>query len=179
MVKKSLTGRNVHHFATDQSGFTLIELVFVAGLVALLSGIATFAFHEWSIKSNVEAQVNQMATDFNELRVKAITSKQRHSITLNASDYVFKSYTSDDESKFAGTIISGGTHSVAFGLKKVSGASYGGEVYEIDQRGMVVGSTATIFLDVSRSANFDCLTLHLIRTNIGKKNLSGDKCDDK
>lgn len=181
----------------NESGFSLIELVIVITIVVISSGLATIQFSSWSKKNAVEAQVKQMATDINELRVRALTTKLRHSITFNTYSYVFKSYstetwTSNDDLLTHGTVIPGGTHTVKYGLKKSVTASssvdYAGtneDILEIDQRGMMTGTKASVFLGgaaKTSAAAVNCLTIHTTRVNIGKENdpTSGaGVCDDK
>jgi prepilin-type N-terminal cleavage/methylation domain-containing protein len=163
----------------NKAGFSLVELVVVLAIIGTLLGLSTIAFHDWQVKNNVEAQVRQMATDISELRVRAMTTKQRLSITLNPASYVFRTYSSDEESKFAGKIVPDGTRNVAYRLKKNKTTLFDGEVYEIDQRGMLVGSTASIYVENGEPAALDCLKLHIVRVNVGKTNAAGDKCEDR
>ena len=158
-------------------GFSLTELIVVMAIVSTLLGAATIGYHEWQVKYNVEAQVKSMVTDISELRVRAMTTKQRHSITINKQNYVFKSYSSDDELLTAGTVMPSGTRTVTYALKKDSTTFYSGQVFEIDHRGMLVGITGTVFIDSNSSASVDCLILHTVRVNPGKKSASWS-CDD-
>jgi hypothetical protein len=106
-----------------------------------------------------------------------MTRKQRHSITVNKNNYVFKSYSTDDEPLAAGTVMPSGTRAVNYALKKDSTTFYSGQVFEIDHRGMLVGITGTVFIDSNSSASVDCLILHTVRVNPGKKSASWS-CDD-
>jgi prepilin-type N-terminal cleavage/methylation domain-containing protein len=178
------------------AGFTLIEVLVVIAIIAIFSSIATLQFNKWNIKTRIEAQIKQMATDISEVRVRAFTTKQRHSITLSTYSYVFKSYstdtwTSDDELLAHGTVIPGGTHSVTYSLKKSASTSgsvdYEGtaaDILEFNERGMLSSTTATVFLGgaaKTSSAAVNCLTIHISRVNVGKENdTSGvGACDDK
>lgn len=163
----------------QSNGFTITELIIVIAIISILLSMATFGFHEWMVKSRVESQVRQMVSDFSELRVRAMTMKQRLSITVNQNSYVFRSYSSDDESVFSGTVIPNGTYPVNFALKTNSSTFYNGQVFEINQRGLLVGSPGTIYLDSDSSATIDCLTLHIVRINVGKKNADWSNCDDR
>lgn len=163
----------------NELGFSLMELIIVIAVIGIISSIAAINYNQWMVKSAVEAQVKQMVSDIGELRIRALTTKQRHNITINADSYVFKSYTTENQPKFSGNLIPGGTHNVTYGLKKASGSAYGGEVYVINERGMLEDVGNTIFLDYNGSAATDCLTIHTVRVNPGKKNATGDVCNDK
>lgn len=171
---------NMLHHKKYQGGFSLIELIITMAVIGALSSIALFAFNDWQVKSRVGAQVKQMVSDIGELRIRALTTKQRHSITFNPASYVFKSYTSEAESLASGKVIPGGTHTVTYRLQDKNKADFTGLVqYEIDVRGMLASSTASVFLDYKGAATIDCFTLHTTRVNPGKKNATGDTCDDK
>jgi prepilin-type N-terminal cleavage/methylation domain-containing protein len=182
----------------ENSGFSLLELVIVIAIIAIFSSIATFQFNQWNKKGSIEAQVKKMATDINEVRVRAITTKQRHSITLSNYGYIFKSYSTETWSSSAellahGTVIPGGTHTVKYGLKKSASATtsvdYAGnssDILEIDERGMITSATnATVFLGgaaKTSTAAVNCLTIHTTRVNVGKENdpsSGAGVCDDK
>ena len=171
---------------TCSSGFALTELIVVISIIAILLGIAIPNFSQWQRKVRTESQVKEMVTDFSELRVRAMTRKQRHSITVNANNYVFKSYSSDEEPVTAGTPVPPATaatptRTVKTSLKSNSSTFYNGTVFEIDHRGMLVSPIGgTIYLDDNNSgATLDCLTVHIVRINPGKKKSDWSDCDDK
>lgn len=178
----------------NSSGFTLIEVLIVIAIIAISATIATMEFSGMKKKSDVEAQIRQMATDINEVRIRAITTKQRHSITLNKYSYVFKAYSTDTWTSTAelaahGTVIPGGTHNVTkYGLKSSvttsSSVDYAGTIIEINERGMISNVTnSTVFLGgaAKTSGGINCLTIHTLRVNVGKENdTSGTGvCDDE
>lgn len=161
-------------------GFSLVELVIVIAIAGVLATVSTLGFNSWMVKNRVEAQVRQMVSDISQLRIRAMTTKQRHSVAFNASSYVFRSYTSEAEPLADGTVIADGTKNVTYRLKNPSNAFYDGSVrYEIDTRGILTGATTSVFVDYDGSAGIDCFSLHTIRVNAGKKNTSGDTCNDR
>lgn len=168
-------------YADNIRGFTLVELIVVIAIISTLLTIATLSFNSWIQKNRIESQVNSMVADFNALRVRAMTRKQRHSITLNATSYVFRSYSSNDEDLFSGgTTLSDGAKHVGFQLKSNSTTLYNGTVLEINDRGLLVSTTTSIYLDSpNNSATIDCLAVHTARTNPGKKNSTWSSCDDR
>ncbi len=169
---------NRNHTTGGSGGFSLTELITVIAITSTLMGAATMGYHEMQVKYDVEAQVRAMSTDFSELRVRALTTKQRQSITVNKQNYLFKSYSSDDEPLTAGTVIPPAVRGVKYALKSNDSTFFNGKIFEIDHRGMVVSIPDTIYLDSTSSASLDCLIVHTVRTNPGKKNATWSGCDD-
>ncbi len=161
----------------NNSGFSLLELVVVLAIVGTLLTISTIAFHNWMRKSRVEAQIQQMMADINSTRLRAMTSKQRHSIVLDADKYAFRSYSSEAESIDNGRLISNPTD-VRFRLKKDATTNFTGERYEFDQRGILqgIGNVMPILIEYEGDAAKDCLNLQGIRVTAGKR--SGDVCNE-
>jgi prepilin-type N-terminal cleavage/methylation domain-containing protein len=172
---------------SNESGFTLTEILVVVAIVGVLLSIATFGFHQWMVKSNVEAEVRQMLADFSQLRFRAVTTKQKHSITINSNGYVFKSYDSVDDPPTGGTVIPGGTHNVNYQLKSSTSALFAGEIYEISPLGTIDMDVALfpneiipiyVAYDVG-APNLDCVNIHVARVSTGKTNATGDNCDER
>ncbi len=159
-------------------GVSLTELLTVLAILSTLLSVATLGYHQWHVKYHQEAQIRTMMTDFNELRLRAMTTKQRQSITVNKQNYVFKSYSSDDEPLTAGTVTLPPTRKVSYALMTNSTSFYNGQSFEIDQRGMLVGASGTIYLDGNGSASLDCLKIQTVRTNPGKKDALWSSCHD-
>jgi prepilin-type N-terminal cleavage/methylation domain-containing protein len=164
----------------SERGFSLIELVIAIVILGLVLLIAMMSFSQWLTKSRVEAQVKQMVSDISELRIRALTTKQRYSVTLDANSYTFKSYTTENQSKSNGNNIPGGTYIVKYGLKHSTGTAFSGisaEIFEIYPNGMLANIGDTVFIDYAGSAAIDCFTMNTVRVNPGKA--SGATCNDR
>lgn len=68
-------------------GFTLIELIIVIALIAILSGIGTFQFTQYSRKSAIEKQTKTLYGDLMELRSKSIFEKRDRVLRLTPTGY--------------------------------------------------------------------------------------------
>jgi len=166
------------------SGFSLIELLVVISIIAIGSSMAIFGFNSYQVKSNVERQVREMATDMNDLRIRALTTKQRHSMVLYPNYYVMKWYSSETyvsgtDLVTYGNTLPGGNHNVKYGLQTSVDNSTGFAI-ELNQRGMLTALPQTIYLTGASTtgAAFNCLTIHTVRVNIGKQNATTGVCDD-
>lgn len=162
------------------AGFALTELVFVLAIMTIILSISIPSYNSWQRKYNIESQVRTMVADISELRLQAMTQKRRHSITINANSYVFRSYSSDALASGTGPVSPGGTRTVSYRLMSNAGTSYAGTILEIDPRGLLVSLPATIYLDAGNtSTSLNCLTIHTARVNPGWSATIGGGCNDR
>ena len=164
-----------------QLGFSLVELVVTIGIAAILMGVATYAFNQMHKKSLAESEIRQMAADINDLRVRALTTKQPQGITLNANNYILSAYTSSTGAYTTPTQqTTVATRTVTFPLVNSTNQVYSSEMYEFDSRGVLSrklksgtitsGSLGfTVFLGGDGTlGGVDCIAVNVLRSNVGK-----------
>lgn len=161
----------------SQAGFSLLELLIVMALVAIGYTIATFGFHKFGVKTNVESQTKQLAADLNSMRLRALTSKQRQEVVINQFSYSFNFYT---DAGATGTPIPGqSTVQVASALlSALPNTPFAGTSIQIDPQGMLLGTNGTtVFVsDSANSGAVNCVNLSAAQVSLGKQNSSGG-CD--
>ncbi|MBL0225568.1 MAG: hypothetical protein IPQ16_08340 [Geobacteraceae bacterium] len=161
------------------AGFSFVELVLILVIIGILSAIAVPAYNGWMRKYKIESQVRTMVTEFSELRLKAMTTKQRQSITLNANSYIFMSYSSDAVPLGSGA-VDGGIKTVAYPLMSNASTPFAGTMLEIDQRGLLISTPDTIYVETEgTSTALNCLTVHTARVNPGFSATIGGACNDR
>lgn len=158
------------------NGFSLIELIVTMAIMGILFGIATLSFFDWQRKAQIERQTREMHTDINSARMESIFRKTRHRVTFQPSSYVLRRYSSENEADTAGTIIN--SRNVTYQLTRVTGGDLSDVSIEFDARGLLTGSNFSLRVNpVASGASFDCLIIHVARTNMGKMKDDGTSCD--
>ena len=163
-------------FISFKSGFSLVELIVAIAIMGILLAVGSINFSSWQRKYAIEAQVQEMATDLNDLRVAAILKKRGHSVELKPTSYVFRIYSSEtDFSKGNGTIVL--TKQPKYRVTTLTGADIDAFV-KIDERGYVSGVTLpslAIGLATTTDVTQNCLVMSITRVNTGK--LNGGNCE--
>jgi prepilin-type N-terminal cleavage/methylation domain-containing protein len=160
----------------NNRGFSLIELVVVIGLIAILSGVVTINFNSWQKKYAIEGQVKEMLIDLTDARMRAIATKQQHTVFLNPTSYTFQRYSS--ESDTVGTQIFSKT--LKYPMQNFSSCTYSAfsdTPVVIDASGYT-SSRMTIAVGIGLSdPAYNCLALSTARVNMGK--INGNNCEFK
>lgn len=158
------------------NGFSLIELIVTMAIMGILFGIATLSFFDWQRKAQIERQIMEMHTDINSARMESIFRKTRHRVTFQPSSYVLRRYSSENEDDAAGTIIN--SRNVAYKLTRLNGGDLSDVSVEFGARGLLSGINFSLRVDpVASGASFDCIIIHVARTNMGKMKDDGTSCD--
>jgi prepilin-type N-terminal cleavage/methylation domain-containing protein len=162
-----------------RSGFSLIELIIIITVMGIVMGFATLAFHQWQLKSNVEGQVREMFSDLSEARVRAFHEKKLYRIVYQPSNYVLRSYSSENEPKSAGITVS--SRNVNYGLTRKSGTDLTADItdyfVEFDTRGFASNNFTVIINPLMAGTSLDCLVIFDTRVNMGK--INGTTCEFK
>jgi prepilin-type N-terminal cleavage/methylation domain-containing protein len=160
----------------NNSGFSLVELIVVIGLITIVLSTVTINFSSWQKKYAIEGQVKEMLADLTEVRMRAIATKQQHKVFLNPTAYTFQRYSSESDTvgkqvfskpfKYPIQQFSSGTYS-AFSNTPVV----------IDASGYTTSwMTIAVGIGLSDPA-YNCLVLSTARVNMGK--INGNNCEFK
>lgn len=160
----------------SKGGFALTELIIVILVMFTLLAIVSLDFNAWQKKYGIQAQVQEMATELNDLRIAAMQKKKGHSVELKPTSYTFRIYSSEsDFSSGAGTVVM--TKRAKYRVTNLAGADIDTFVM-IDERGYVSGIAApslAVGLDTTVEASPNCLVMSVSRVNVGR--LNGGTCE--
>lgn len=144
------------------NGFSLVELVVIIAIIGILLAIGTLNFSAWTKKHTVDKQTLEMLADLNEVRLQAIQKKKDHTVTLQASRYVFAIHSS--ESDVAGRQIL--SRNVPYPLRTQTGATCNGETITIDSRGY--STPRKIFIhSPDGGSTGSCIDVKSAKNNLG------------
>ena len=166
--KQALEQHSMHIFrlGRQESGFSLIELIIVMAIMGILLSIVTINFNDWQKKAQIERQTRELQADLNSARTESVFRKTRHRITFQPNNYAFKRYSSENEADSAGTTIT--SRNVTYQMTRESGSSIDGASIEFDMRGLTSNNLTLNLNPVGTGAIFDCIVIHVARTNMGK-----------
>lgn len=158
----------------DNRGFALTELIIVIVLISAMLAITTLNFNDWQKKYNIEAQVKEMVSDFNDVRTQAIATKQRHSVILNPSLYTFRRHSSEFDA--AGTEVF--RKPLKYTIQQFSSGSlsaFSDFTLSINERGYTTTPfTIAVGAGLSNPA-YNCVGVHTARVNMGR--INGNNCE--
>lgn len=156
----------------NNKGFSLIELLVIILIMGTLMSIVTLDFNSMQRKAQIERQTRELFADLNQARIDSQHRKLRHSIVMQPDSYTFRRYSSENESRNAGTIVS--TRPLSYQITKRTGASAADDITEYDIRGFTNDNDTFRINPVGTAAQVDCIVVSVGRTNLGK--MEGTTC---
>jgi len=147
----------------NRSGFTLVEILVVIGIISLLLSIGTIQFSRYTLKYETESQIRKLYGDLLEIRSQALFEKKSRALSLAAASYSLYSST-DTTAPPVSTVT----------LKRPI-TNNGGADIVFDTRGMLAGSQ-TICVSGENDAAIDSIVVSMARVQMGKRK-GGTACN--
>lgn len=181
-------------------GFTLVELIVVIAIFATLAAVATLSFNQWQKKYSIESEVNELLSDFSQVRMLAIETKREHRIFLNTNSYTIVRYddTEDDAVKIPPTEAGSGGQVVNLKGQVLANRQYNKSLkYAIEQYTQDTGlrtafdntpivinnrgytstlMTISVGLAVDAVPSTNCLAVSTTRINAGRIDSNAKDC---
>ena len=156
------------------NGFTLVEVLIVIAIIAIILSIATLNFKDMKGKADTEKQTRALQSDITNIRLSAMQNRKRSALMLGPKQYVYKTYSSDNEAISAGIEIN--TVSYPFEVRKKTESStldsldIAVDRIEFDSRGYAYTdeTTTLVVMPVTYSGGLDCIEVQKARTSIGR-----------
>jgi len=142
---------------SNQSGFTLVELMVVVAIIAFILSIATPNFSKLQLKNNIEGETRKLLSDLNQARSAALFAKTPASVAFSTGSYVVTS----NGSAAASSILH-------YPLKKSDNSDLSGTTISFDTNGLTA-NTLTLMVSPSGSgAVVDCIVVDQVLSNMGQ-----------
>lgn len=146
-----------------QRGFSLIELIVVISIISILLALATLNFHEWQLSRGVERQTREMQADLANLRMRALHTKMKHSVTLRSSGYEARSFS---DAADPGTLVMSRVMHHTIATKE--GNALPNKTVSFDSMGFTSNLQTLRISTATTGAALDCIVISNARTNMGK-----------
>lgn len=143
----------------NNRGFSLIELVIIIAIIGILSAIGTFAFSQYSRKSQIVNQTRLLYGDLMEYRIKALYEKKNWTFKMATTGYDIYSSAVTSVSPVASVVFK---HPVFVGTTIPE--------FGFDTQGLTVDhKQGSVCVDSSNDAVVDSVVISTTRVQLGKK----------
>jgi prepilin-type N-terminal cleavage/methylation domain-containing protein len=152
-----------------QRGFSLVELLTVIAVIGILLSLSTIQFNSWMRKTRLEAQVQKVYADLNQVRTKAMFNRKGRSVTITSTQFaIFSSNVT--------TVTPVSSSTLLYPVTLNNGAKL-----DFDERGLLsnVTDASICVLPSDNGANIDSLVLSETRILMGKCNACNVLADCK
>jgi type IV fimbrial biogenesis protein FimT len=149
-----------------ETGFTLVELIVIMGILTVLLSLATLEFKKYSVKSAIEGQTRVMMSDLTKIRSEALFEKRRRAVKFTST--AFSVYSSE-----VSTVSPVQTKSLSYPLTLTDVP----DPLVFTGRGLLEGvsdGAAVCIGPAGNEAGVDSIVLNTTRVHIGKRN--GTNC---
>lgn len=154
-------------------GFTLIEILIAIAIMAILLAVAIPQFNTMQNKVKIEKQTKELHSAIVSARLSAMQDKRPGAVYLGTNQYVYKVYTSlNDSIPTAWKTVS--TVNFPYALNKlVSGPTLNpldvtSDKIQFDTRGFTDNNMTLVVTPVTYSSGKNCIVVHTARTNLGR-----------
>lgn len=157
----------------NSRGFTLIEVLIVIALMGIIFAIAIPNYKDMHTKARIETQTKELHSAIINARIAAMQNKQPRALFLGPNQYIYKVYTSlNDTIPTAWKNVATVNFQYQI-MKKTSGTTLAAfditsDKIQFDERGFTNNNMTLVVTPVRNDGGLGCIVVHTARTNIGR-----------
>ena len=144
----------------------------VIAIIAIVISFTSLNFTDMKGKADTERQVRELQSDITTARMNALLNKKRGALLLGPNQYIYKTYSSDNEAVTAGSTMSNVNYH--FELKRYAGSgtlttlNIAVDRIEFDSGGFTNNISTYVLTPVTYGGGLNCIVVQKIRTSIGR-----------